>query len=74
MKHHPHPPPLRVQYAAVSMQQRNGKAGMMPAVKRLVTSRVFPGVFPIRSGSWHFKNFAMREDNPFYGNTMKNRL
>ena len=35
-----------------------------------------PGVFPIRSnsGSWHFKNFAMRENNPFYGNTMKNRL
>ena len=25
MKHHPHPPPLRVQYAAVSLQQRNGK-------------------------------------------------
>ena len=46
MKHHPHPPPLRVQYAAVSLQQRNGKAGMMPAVQRLVTSRVFSGSFP----------------------------
>ena len=58
MKHHPHPPPLRVQYAAVSLQQRNGKAGMMPAVQRLVTSRVFSGSFPY---SFQFRFLAFQK-------------